>query len=110
VPDPSHCWIEEDRTIGQCAVPPLGPNLFRRVIEQSLLHFLNGICPTCNGTGAKTAKEMFRHRDTCEGTRRAKLSGLSGYKAKLVGDMICELEAIDAAQAGRADSTAAPNK
>lgn len=82
----------------------LGPGLFRRVTEQSLAHFLNGMCAVCNGTGAKTAKEMFRKCDACEGTRRAKLVGMGGYEAKLTADMICELEALESTHAGLANT------
>lgn len=45
---------------------------------------------------------MFRRCDVCEGTRRAKLTGISAYEAELVGDMLGELEALESAHPSRA--------
>ena len=94
-------WIkpQDMPTIGH-----LAPAMFRRVAEHSMAHYLDGLCNACGGTGAKSAKEMFRKCDVCEGTRRAKLTGISAYEAKLVGDMIGELEALESAHASRAAS------
>lgn len=94
-------WIkpQDIPTIGH-----LAPAMYRRIAEHSLAHYLDGLCDACGGTGAKSAKEMFRRCDVCEGTRRAKLTGISAYEAKLVGDMIGELEALESAHASRAAS------
>lgn len=94
-------WIkaQDMPTIGH-----LAPAMYRRIAEHSLAHYLDGLCNACGGTGAKTAKEMFRKCEVCEGTRRAKLTGISAYEAKLVGDMIGELEALESAHASRAAS------
>lgn len=86
------------------AIGHLAPAMYRRIAEHSLAHYLDGLCNACGGTGAKSAKEMFRRCDVCEGTRRAKLTGISHYEAKLVSDMICELEALESAHASRAAS------
>lgn len=86
------------------AIGHLAPAMYRRIAEHSLAHYLDGLCNACGGTGAKSAKEMFRTCTVCEGTRRAKLTGISHYEAKLVGDMICELEALESAHASRAAS------
>jgi hypothetical protein len=86
------------------AIGHLAPAMYRRIAEHSMAHYLDGLCNACGGTGAKSAKEMFRTCTVCEGTRRAKLTGISHYEAKLVADMISELESLESKHAMHAAS------
>jgi hypothetical protein len=85
----------------------LAPEMFRRIAEHSLAHYLDDICKTCNGIGSTGAKPILCACKACSGTRKASLGsaaelGISSYELKLVGDMVAELAALEQTHAGAA--------
>ncbi|NHZ94572.1 hypothetical protein [Massilia sp. CCM 8734] len=79
----------------------IAPITFRRVANASLAHFLDGKCAQCHGTGVAESK---RACIPCKGSGKIELTGLSGYEAKLVLDMVSELGAIESTHAAIASA------
>jgi hypothetical protein len=90
--------------------PTLGhmfPAMAGKIADHSLAYYLDSVCKRCNGTGAKSALEMFRTCPTCGGTREASIDEipkLSGYERQLVRDMVSELLVLEQTHAGVASS------
>ena len=83
----------------------LAPAMYRRVAEYSLAHYLDDVCKTCNGTGSMEAKSTLRACAACSGSRRiavTHIEGLSDYEIRLVGQMVDELNVLEASHAGLA--------
>lgn len=83
----------------------LAPTMFRRIAEHSLAHYLDDVCKVCNGTGATSTKPILCTCKTCAGTRRTPVGrgvdlGISDYEARLVGEMVAELTALEQTHAG----------
>jgi hypothetical protein len=90
--------------------PALGhmfPAMAEKIADHSLAYYLDSVCKACNGTGAKSAKEMFRTCTACGGRREANIDEipkLSGYERQLVRDMVSELLVLEQTHAGVASS------
>lgn len=90
--------------------PALGhlfPAMAAKVADHSLAYYLDSVCKACNGTGAKSSKEMFRSCVSCGGRRQAnvdEIPGLSDYERQLVRDMASELLVLEQTHAGVASS------
>ncbi len=79
----------------------IAPILFRRVANASLAQFLDGKCAECHGSGVSN---QHRACGPCSGSGSAPVTGLSGYEAKLVIDMVGELGALESTHAGAASA------
>lgn len=77
----------------------IAPILYRRVANASLAHYLDGKCKECRGSGVN---EDRRTCNPCKGSGDATLTGMSGYEAKLVLDMVSELGELESSHAGAA--------
>lgn len=64
--------------------------LYHFVAEQSLAHWLGGLCSTCNGAGVM---ETRRTCTACAGTKRAPIKA-GPLETEKIKDMLSELEGI----------------
>jgi len=77
--------------------------LYTRVAEASLAHWLDGHCPTCNGSGRHHEHPNQQHRQcpACEGSGKAAISG-GRFEVEKIKDMVSELEDLFQAHGRRA--------
>jgi hypothetical protein len=72
--------------------------LYRRVAERSLVHWLDGRCESCSGSGNAVDRRICV---PCKGTGKSQVGG-QGFERERVLDMVSELEGLLQAHNSRA--------
>lgn len=72
--------------------------LYRRVAERSLVHWLDGKCASCSGSGNTPDRRICV---PCKGTGKSEVGG-QGFERERVLDMVSELEGLLQAHNARA--------